>query len=222
MRNLKLFFIKNTQLSLLIRLILLSLVVIDCKKKPLECPQLGVEYSYFNPGVIYRPDFDSIQFGTSVELYAHVPRSFFDTVYQKIVTLTTNDLRGYLSIGKTTGNAASPISGAIEHFNFFPEMGSLYKDSLNYTGSQLTFLRSTSWNTSVSDSFRIRIRLVPKIRGTFIVVLGQQASKDSDCAIFRYFLKIANNDQHLYYYQNAVGGPISESNYHFTYCFKVY
>ncbi|MFZ1458011.1 MAG: hypothetical protein WAT46_18340 [Saprospiraceae bacterium] len=212
----------NRSKTIVIVFVILLSCSLTCKKKPIECPQLGIEHAYFKSGVIYTPGFDSIILGGEVELYAHAPRSFFDTVYQKIVTLTTNDLRGYLSIGKTTGNAASPISGAIEHFNFFPEMGSLYKDSLNYTGSQLTFLRSTSWNTSVSDSFRIRIRLVPKIRGTFIVVLGQQASKDSDCAIFRYFLKIANNDQHLYYYQNAVGGPISESNYHFTYCFKVY
>jgi hypothetical protein len=48
-----------------------------------------------------------------------------------------------------------------------------------------------------------------------------QGYKDNDCALYKYFLKVGNSDQHLNYWLTA-SGNISDEVRYYSCCFKIY
>lgn len=189
-----------------------------CTKKEINCPRFGYEFTYNKPGVNYSPNFDSILLGEHIILEASAPKSFFDEEKGYSVFLSENTIFGPLAINKLTNNPAIPKIGAIDSVELLALGGSLKKDTIQFSEGQLKGFRTAYW-TSETDSFKLVIKVKPKNKGTFIIALNQQSNRDTDCALYKYFFKIKNPNQHLYLIESLYGYiPIDER----AYCFKVY
>lgn len=207
--------IKN---KIIFPILLLSGLGLYCTKKDVTCPKFGYEFTYDKPGVSYSPNLDSFLLGNELIMEASVPKTFFEETKGYYVTLNESTIKGSLGIQKFTNIPGIPIDVAANEFEFSSIEGEIYRDTINHTEGQLKGVRSLLW-TSVLDSFRIKIIIKPKVKGTFILGIGQQGNRDTDCALYKYFLKVKNADPHLYYYHNYIGYIPQFNN---TYCFKVY
>ena len=113
------------------------------------------------------------------------------------------------------------IQEAVENFRITGEVGSVFKDSINFSGNSIKGFRTIQWDSNSADSFRIKIAIKPQVKGIYTVALGQQSSRDSDCALYKYFLRVGS-DQHIYYLSPYVNGNIGDYDSNYAYCFKVY
>jgi len=106
---------------------------------------------------------------------------------------------------------------SVDSFELTAQVGKVIKDTINFSAGILRGFRTVEWDGSSIDSFKIKIAVKPLARGIFIIALGQQGYRDSDCALYKYFLNVGN-EQHLYY----LSGYIGDYERNFGYCFKVY
>jgi hypothetical protein len=120
------------------------------------------------------------------------------------------------NIGTFRGNNLQNLN-----YEFNKGAGTLIKDSIQFSQGQLISFRTAYWNY-LKDSFKLKVIIKPKVRGIFFVGLGQQGNRDVDCALYKYFLKVINPDQHLYYLAQTSNGFISDNARNYAYCFKVY
>lgn len=201
--------------------ILSGLFAVACKKQTQECSKMGFEYTYFKPGVMYSPFSDSIALGENIILTASAPKTFFDEQEQYNVTLNHDKITGPFGILKATNDSTIPILGAIDQVELTPIIGTLVKDSLQFSQGQLKSFRTAYWSSISVDSFSLKVQVKPKTKGIYFLNLGQQGNRDKDCALFKYFLKI-KNDQHLYLLSQANNGYIGDYERNYVYCFKVY
>ncbi len=193
----------------------------SCSKKESTCPRLGYEFGFSKPGITYSPSVDSIALGDLIILEASAPKTFFDEEKGYTVTLNQNTILGPLVIKKATSDPLIPIIGAANDVSFLPFLGNVIKDTTQFSEGQLKIFR-TAYFVSEADSFKIRLGIKPTIKGVFFVSLNQQGNRDSDCAVYKYFLKIKNTDQHLHYLAQFNNGIIDEAGRDYLYCFKVY
>lgn len=200
----------------------LILTGITCVKPPKTCSKFGYEYSYTKPSVNYQPGLDSIPLGTSLTLEANAPKNFFDEEKHYDVSLHENTIFGPLGIIKATNNVDVWFTGAIEDMELTALTGSIVRDSIQFSPGQLKSFRTAYWDRNNSDSFHLKIVIKPKVKGTFFVNLGQQSNRDADCALYKYFLKVSNTDQHLYLLAQANNGYIDDYSRNYAYCFRVY
>lgn len=198
--------------------LLMILLNFGCKKQPTSCPKLGYEFTYSKPGVTYFPGIDSFPLGNQITLEASAPKSFFEEEKRYVVTLNVNTILGPLGVQKLTNDPIVPRIGAIEDVELIAIEGSMLKDTTQFSQSQLKGFRTANW-ISNADSFKLKIIIKPKIKGTFIIALNQQGNRDTDCALFKYFLKVINQNQHLYFLEPEYGYVPSSDQ---AYCFKVY
>ena len=203
---------------MLIPILLLAGLGFCCTKKEMNCPKFGYEFTYDKPGVSYSPAVDSFMLGNEIIMEATAPKTFFEETKGYSVTLDQNSISGPLGIQKFTNIPGIPIDVAADDFEFTSIEGKIFRDTINHTEGQLKGVRTLLW-ASVLDSFKIKIIIKPNVRGTYILSTGLQGNRDADCALYKYYLKVKNADQHLYYYQGYIG-YIPQFDY--TYCFKVY
>lgn len=180
---------------------------------------MGYEYIYSKPGVKYSPGIDSFTLGNQITLEASVPITFFEEEKRYNVTLNETQILGPFAAQKATGNSTIPRIGAIEDLELIPQTGSLLKDTIQFSEGQLKGFRTAYWISDL-DSFRLKLVIKPKIKGIFFIGLSQQGNRDKDCALYKYFVKVKDQDQHLYLLEQADG--ISNIQNEYTYCFKVY
>lgn len=205
--------IKNTAV-LLVAILLGN----SCNKQPAICSKMGYEFTYSKPGTTYSPGIDSIPLGNQIIIEASAPKSFFDEGKQYNVTLHESAILGPLGIQKLTNDPITPRIGAIEDVDLIALEGSLLKDTIQFSQEQLKGFRTTYW-ISKSDSFKLKVIVKPKIKGTFIIILNQQGNRDKECALYKYFLNVINTNQHLYFLEPLYGYiPVDNR----AYCFKVY
>jgi hypothetical protein len=209
---------KLTNSAVLLILILLNF---SCTKPVNTCPKMGYEYVYFKPGVTYSPGVDSFALGSQIILEASAPKTFFEEEKRYSVTLNESQILGPFAAQKATGNATTPRIGAIDDLDLIPQQGTLVKDTVQFSEGQLKGFRTVYW-ISDQDSFRLKVVIKPKIRGVFFISLSQQGNRDTDCALYKYFLKVMNTDQHLYFLEQVNNGYIPDKDRDHAYCFKVY
>jgi hypothetical protein len=196
--------------------VLVAVLLTACRKYTI-CPKMGYEFLYDKPGCLYTPISDSIPIGASITITAAAPRTFYDEEKKYIVTDSDSTINGPLRIIKLM-----PTEGVIEDMILTPEHGKIVKDTILFSDDQLKSFRTVYWDGNSPDSFKLKIHIRPKIKGIFVVNLGQQSSRSYDCALYKYFLKIRNTDQHLYFLEQANNGSVSDYERNYTYCFKVY
>ena len=195
-------------------LILLSL---NCKKRNETCPKMGYEYVTSSSKCWYSPTNDSIPLNSIIYIEAALPKIFADENSNVTVSNTDGKVEGPLQI-----IMLSPLKdGAIENFEITPKVGSVFKDSLHASNSQLKSFRTIIWDNQ-RDSFVMKLELKPINKGVYGISIGQQSNRDKDCALYKYFLKIGNADQHLNYLALYNNGYISDYERNYAYCFKVY
>ena len=191
---------------------------LTCKKPPQTCPMFGYEFTYSKRGAFYSPGVDSFPLGNQITLQASAPKAFFEEEKRYNVKLEENTIFGPLGIQKLTNDLTIPRIGAIEDVELIMLQGTLVKDTIQFSEGQLKSFRTAYWISS-SDSFRLKVIIKPKIKGTFIIALNQQSNRDADCALYKYFLNVTNPNQHLYFLEPLYGYiPLDER----AYCFKVY
>lgn len=192
-----------------------------CVKRRESCSKMGFEHSYLKFGTAYSPFNDSIPLGSEITLEASAPKAFYDQEKQLSVTLNESLISGPLTIKKVSNDQNVPIIGAIDDIEFTVLNGRVIKDSIHFSEGQLKSFRSAYLDLNV-DSFRLKIRIKPKQKGVFFIGLGQQSNRDADCALYKYFLKIKNSDQHLNYLAQANNGFVTKNDSDYTYCIKVF
>jgi len=205
-------------------LVIISLAILlnpSCKKHPPSCAKLGLEFTYTKPGVIYSPGSDSIPLGSDITLEASAPITFFDDSKQYNVTINSENILGPITASKATGNVTVPTAYAIDDLVLTATIGKIIKDTVQFTTEQLKGARTVYWQKDL-DSFRLKISIKPNIRGVFFIGLGQQGNRDTDCALYKYFLRVKNYDQHLYFLSQLYGGYLDDNSRNYAYCFKVY
>ena len=205
---------KNCQL-----LLLLVVIGLSCKKQPQSCSMFGYEFTNSKPGVFYYPGVDSFSLGNQITLEASVPKTFFEEEKRYNVTLNENEILGPFSVQKATNDPIIPRIGAIDDLELIAITGSLVKDTIQFSQGILKGFRTVHW-VNLSDSFKLKFIIKPKIKGIFFVGLGQQGNRDADCALYKYFVKVKGQDQHLYLLEQVDGTSNIQNDY--TYCFKVY
>jgi hypothetical protein len=201
---------------------LVALLGLTCKKMNHVCPKLGYEYNYSERNVFYFPLIDSISLGDSILMEASAPKKFFDNYFNYNVTLNESDISGPFSISKVSGRTDLPVLGAMKDVELISVTGTIEKDSVNLSAGQLETVRTMHFDGSLPDSFKLKVYIKPKIKGVFFASLGQQGNRDIECALYKYNLKVANRDQHLYFLANANNGYVSDYENDHVYCFKVY
>jgi hypothetical protein len=184
------------------------------------CAREGVMYNYVNRNTTYAPNVDSIPLGESVTLDVSAPTRFEDVNTNSNVSLDATNIQGPLIVLKASPNSSTPTTGAISDFDLIPLIGSVYKDSIHASEGQLTRFRTTIWERISVDSFKLRLKLKPKIRGTFFINLSTQGNQDSECGTYLIDFPIAS-EQHLYLLLQAAGN-ISPYERDYVYCFKVF
>ncbi len=203
-------------------LLVAILLSYSCNKQSNSCSKLGYEYTYFKPGITYSPNSDSIPLGSQITIEGSAPKSFFDNEKNYTVSLTEKNIIGPLSISKLVTIPFPSFIGAIDDVELTPVLGVTVKDTIQFSQGQLLSFRTVHWDGNSVDSFRLKINIKPTIRGTFFINLGQQGNRDVNCALYKYFLKVKNSDQHFYLMTPITNGQISDNAANHVYCFKVY
>lgn len=208
-----------TKIKYLVLLIFSVAIGITCKKHPTECLMFGYEFTYSKPGVTYSPSVDSFPIGSQITLEASVPKTFFEEDKRHNVTLNQDEIHGPFGVQKATGNSVTPILGAIDDVELIPLLGRIFKDTVHFSEGILKGFRTCYWISDL-DSFKLKFIIKPKIKGIFFVSLGRQGNRDPKCAVYKYFVKVKEQDQHLYLLEQVDGTSNIQNEY--TYCFKVY
>jgi len=193
------------------------LLSFHCTKGKGMCPKEGYEYVNTTSRCWYTPSIDSIHVGGIITLEASVPKTFVDEQTNTTVVNTASIIDGPLGIGMLYPS----FQAAADSFELTAQVGKIIKDTTNFSEGSLKGFRTIEWDGNSIDSFKIKISIKPLAKGIYSVALKQQAYKDSDCALYKYFLKVGNTDQHLNYWLDATGN-ISDEVKDFAYCFKVY
>lgn len=195
----------------------IGLLLLSCTKPKSSCSKQGFEYSNSSFRCWYSPSVDSLPIGSILYLEASVPRTIIDENTRATVTNTSSIIEGPLHV-----LMVSPLyQAAVDSFELTAEVGKLFKDTMNLSAGQLKQVRTIKWDTSSIDSFKIRVKIKPRAKGIYAFSLGQQSSIDKDCALYKYFLRPGNANQHLNYWMDAFAN-VSDQVAFFTYCFKVY
>jgi hypothetical protein len=150
-------------------------------------------------------------------LEASVPKTFSDEVTNTRVTNKSLIINGPLGIGMIHPT----FQAAADSFEINAQIGKVIKDTINFSAGILKGFRTIEWDGSSIDSFKIKLSIKTLARGIYSFALKQQGYKDNDCALYKYFLKVGNSDQHLNYWLEATGN-ISDEVRFYSYCFKVY
>ncbi len=190
----------------------------SCKKEP-SCAKMGYEFVYTDYGVRYYVDNDSIPLGNSVTIEAAVPKTFFDNYTNTNVTLTENTISGPLSVFKATNDPMIPRLDATFSVSVSSDIGNCVIDSLPW-GTYRKYYKTTF--ASFPDSFKLKINVTPNEKGIYFLGLAQQGNRDRECAVFRYFIKVKDTNQHLYFLEENNGGVLLPEDRDYAYCFKVY
>jgi len=178
---------------------------------------MGYEYTYTQSACYYSPGYDSIAVGSIILLTASAPKTFIDETSHSSVTNTCQTISGPLHI-----TMIYPLyQAAADSFELTAQIGKVIKDTINFSAGSLKGFRTIEWDGTPTDSFEIKVSIKPLAKGTFILALGQQGYRDSDCALYKYFLNVGN-DQHLYYFSQFNNGYIGDYERNFGYYFKVY
>jgi len=194
-----------------------ALLLLCCNKPRNPCSKQGFEYSNSTFRCWYSPSIDSLPIGSILYMEASVPRTFINENTRATVTNTSSIIEGPLHVFMI-----SPLyQAAVDSFELTAEVGKVFKDTINLSPGQLKQVRTIQWDASSIDSFKIRMRIKSIGKGIYAFSLGQQSSIDKDCALYKYFLKPGNTNQHLNYWMDAFGN-VSDGVAFYTYCFKVY
>ena len=194
-----------------------ALLLLSCQKTPNSCSKQGYEYSNSTFHCWYTPPIDSVPVGSNLFIEASVPRTFVDENTTSIVTNSSSIISGPLHVLMISPS----YQAAVDSFELTAELGKIIKDTINFSVGQLKEFRTMEWDGSSTDSFKIRIKIIPVAKGIYAFSLGQQAYTDKDCALYKYFLRPGNSNQHLNYWMDAFGN-VSDGVAFFTYCIKAY
>lgn len=165
----------------------------------------------------YSPSSDSLLLGGTITLEASIPRTFIDENTNTTVTNSSSFIIGPLGIGMIY-----PIyQAAVDSFELSAEIGKIIKDTINFSEGMLKGFRTIQWDGTSVDSFKMKINIKPLAKGIYAFALNQQGYKDKDCALYKYFLKPGNVNQHLDYWMDVFGN-VSEEVTFSTYCVKIY
>ena len=196
---------------------LLAVLVCSCVKKYSGCPKEGYEYINETSLCWYSPVTDSIRLGDTITVEASIPKRFEDARSNTTVTNTASIVEGPLGV-----TIIYPTyQAAVDSFELTSEIGKVIKDTVQFSEGILKGSRTIQWDGNLIDSFRIKLSIKALARGIYAVSLRQQSAKDKDCALYKYFLRPGNADQHLNYWMDAFGN-VSDEVVFFAYCFKVY
>lgn len=204
--------IKNTSICAILILVLGS-----CKRPPAPCPKQGYEYVNTSSLYYYSPGLDSVPLGSTIILTGAVPKVFTDDLTNTLVNNTTSSAVGSLAIVMIYPE----YKAAVDSFEIIPELGEVRKDTVQFTSGQLKGFRTIVWVDKGGDSLHVRLKIRALAKGVYALAVSQQSSKDGDCALFKYFPRPANSDQHLHYWQQYLQ-PVENSIANTTYCLKVY
>lgn len=193
------------------------LLLPHCNKVNVACPNVGYEYINENSFCSYMPALDSIQIGDSIMLEAAIPKTFIDAKTNKTVSNTASKVEGSLGAVMIYPNYQS----AMDSFALTVHIGKVIKDTQQFSEGILKGFRTIQWDSSPIDSFKVKISIKALAKGIYAFALRQQTAKDKDCALYKYFLRPKNANQHLNYWMEAFGN-VSDQVAFFTYCFKVY
>lgn len=196
---------------------LITPLLFSCEKKNTTCPKMGYEYVHTAAQGFYFPASDSIPLGDSLFLDAILPKKFSDENSGQFVNNLSPIIEGPLHIVMLY----PMVRSAADDFQLTGQVGRVIKDTINFSEGALKGFRTIQWNGNNSDSFKIRIMLKPLNKGVYSFALGQQGYRDSDCALYKYFLKV-EMDQHLHYLSEYNNGYVDDYARNFGYCFKVY
>jgi len=194
-----------------------TLLSFSCTKKHTVCPKEGYEYINTTSLCWYSPASDSIAIGSIITLEASVPKTFIDDV----TNTTINNTTSYIECPFGVGMLYPLFAASIDSFELTAQIGKIIKDTVHLSSGQLKGVRTIRWDGNAPDSFRMKITIKALARGIYSFSLGQQGYRDSDCALYKYFLKVGNADQHLNYWMQYLGN-VSDGVRYFTYCIKIY
>ena len=188
-----------------------------CRRTPVFCPKEGYEYVNSSSPYTYSPGLDSVPVGSTIILTGAIPKIFTDDLTNTVVRNTTSSAVGSLAIGMIYPE----FKASVYSFKILPEVGEVRKDTVQFTQGQLKGFRTIVWVDNGGDSLHVRLKIRALAKGVYALSVGQQSSKDSDCALFKYFPRPANVDQHLHYWEQYIY-PVESAIANTTYCVKVY
>jgi len=198
-------------------IVTLVLLFPHCNKVNIGCPKQGYEYINTTSRCWYSPGVDSIPIGGVIILETSVPKIFIDENTGVMVTNTCSIITGPLHV-----TMIYPfLQASVDSFELTAQIGKVIKDTINFSAGILKGFRTIEWDGNSVDSFKTKIVIKALSKGIYIIALGQQGYRDSDCALYKYFLNVGN-EQHLYYLSQYNNGYIGDYERNFGYCFKVY
>jgi hypothetical protein len=193
------------------------LLSLHCRKRNLSCPKEGYEYINTTAHCWYTPGLDSIPVGGIITLEASIPKTFVDELGNTTVNNTASIVEGPLGVGMIYPT----YQATADSFELVAQIGKVAKDTAHFSEGILKGFRTIQWDGTAIDSFKMKITIKALAKGIYCLALKQQSAKDKDCALYKYFLKPGNTNQHLNYWMDVFGN-VSDQVSFFSYCFKVY
>lgn len=190
---------------------LLAPLLFSCSKKNSIPPKWGYEYLNTNSYYWYSPTLDSLPVGSIITLQASVPKTFIDENTNVAVTNSCSLINGPLEVAMIYPT----YQASIDSFELNPEIGKVIKDTINFSAGQLKGFRTIEWNGNYIDSFKMKIRIKSLAKGIYVLGIGQQGYRDEEGALFKYFLKPGNPDQHLHYWAEVFGSITGRETFYF-------
>lgn len=177
-------------------------------------------YHYSNNYFTITPDADSFALNQPIQIKLTLPKKFIDEVYNRPIEFHNNEVFAAMNIIVLD----SVRTGAVNLFEVSVPIGKLYRDTISY---DTEYLRNRNFTAAAiaqpSDSLlKAYYILKPKLKGNYLFAFSFFGKKDTDCSLFRYYVKPQVSSQHLYLLAAANNGFISDYERTFAYCFKVY
>ena len=190
-------------------------------KKALICSDQAT-YSFTADHVKAYPDADSVYVGDTIWIEYYLPVIYTDNFSGKIVNYADAvNFGNNIKVLKFKGGSVSDPGAQYvrEKFTYILDKGHSAKSDFPDEGEAYNFSRN-------SNSFVLRVGIVPKELGTFAITIsdaGGVYKKGDPCTKATFAFSFIDTDQHLYLYQaNRPGYTISEYEQSHLYCFRVY
>jgi hypothetical protein len=186
----------------------------------ITCEMNNSVYYYRNNYFTINPDIDSFSITQPIEIKLTLPRKFYEEEYNRPVEFHKNEVFSAMNIIVLD----SVGTGAVNLFDFNATIGKLYRDTVSY---DTEYIRNRNLTASAvgqaGDSLlKAHYILKPKQRGNYLIAFTSFGTKDTDCSLFRYYVKPQVMNQHLNLLAAVSNGYISDYERTYAYCFKVY
>lgn len=177
----------------------------------------------FNVTSQISPDHDSIRVGDTILLQSLIPFQLQEQQTGATINYTNAKTIGSdIRIGRLENDASVSVD-AVNDFNYFSTLGSIYNDRNIPSPDGVQQLRYEA----TGEGYQLKVGFVAKRTGVYAFGLGDASSNGRNsshsCEKAAFHVSLTDTDQHVYYYEKwRPDYTLTNDDLQRIYCFKIY